>query len=181
MYDKLAVWRRRAERERTESLSALQAHAGLILRSAVRVLGSVADAEDVAQDVAETLLRRPPRDVRNWPALLKTMAVNASVDMLRKRRDTTDTEHLSAGRRPDDALADAERARALRTAIAALSVRNANLFSLYYLADLSQADIARQLSMSENAVSVALHRIRKKLAADVRKQLRLDEHGAETS
>lgn len=147
-----------------ESVEALRTHAGLIIQSAARVLGSVDEAQDVAQDLAEKLLRSPPEDVRSWPALLKTMAVNASIDRIRRRREETEVPELASDDNPEKAFGREEKAAALRSALARLSGRDATLFSLYYLSDLSQADIGRQLDMSTNSVGVALHRVRERLA-----------------
>ena len=72
------------EQELTE---ALRAHAGLMISAVARVLGDVAEAEDVAQDIAEKLLRKRPAEVGSWPAFLKKMAVNRAIDRLRRRRD----------------------------------------------------------------------------------------------
>ena len=47
---------------RAELVAALDAHAGLIIPSAARVLRNLHDAEDIAQDIAEKLLRLPPED-----------------------------------------------------------------------------------------------------------------------
>jgi RNA polymerase sigma factor (sigma-70 family) len=148
-----------------ELVEALSAHAGLILSSAARVLGSMDEARDVAQDMAEKLLRKPPRDVRNWPALLKTMAVNAAIDRYRRRRESADSPEQITHDGPEFALSQVQKAEALRRALDELSERDANLFSFCYLADLSHADIGRQLGMNANAVGVALHRIRHRLGA----------------
>ena len=144
MYKRFAIWRNSSSQQKTELLSALQAHTGLILSCAGRVLGNIADAEDVAQDVVESLLRKPPREVRHWPAFLKTMACNRAIDKLRKRKKLVepDTEIRSDNLQPDERAEQVERAGALRAAIASLSSRNATLFSLCYFADLSHASIA---------------------------------------
>lgn len=181
MNSKVPVWRRSSRQARNELLAALHAHAGLILKTAGRVLGNVADAEDVAQDIAEKLLRAPPGDVRHWPALLKTMAVNRAIDKLRAKRDTESAFSIadmpSNRPQPEELLAENERACALRRAIAALKHREATLFSLRYFADQSHAEIATQMRMTENAVGVALHRIRKHLADNIRQDLKLAEKG----
>jgi RNA polymerase sigma factor (sigma-70 family) len=146
-------------------VQALSVHAGLILSSAARVLGSMDEAQDVAQDMAEKLLRKPPKDVRSWPAFLKTMAVNAAIDRYRRRRESTDSPEQITHEGPETVLSQVEKADALRNALGELSQRDANMFSFYYLADLSHADIGRQLEMNSNAVGVALHRIRQRLGA----------------
>ncbi len=181
MYKRFAIWRNSSSQQKTELLSAIQAHTGPILSCAGRVLGNVADAEDVAQDIVESLLRSPPLEVRHWPAFLKTMACNRAIDKLRKRKkfSQADTDLCADDSRPEETVEQAERARALRAAIANLNLHNANLFSLCYFADLSHANIASQLDMQENAVTVALHRVRKQLADDIRRQLGQTDSGVD--
>ena len=106
---------------------------------------------------AEKLLRSPPATVRSWPAMLKTMAVNASIDRLRRRRDWSDLGPPDEPERPDQAAIDHQHATVLRQAIAALSDRDAALFGLHYFGDLSHAAIADQMDMNPNAVGVAMH------------------------
>ncbi len=159
---------------REEILQALHAHAGLMISSAARVTGRIPDAEDVAQDVAEKLLQSPPSEVRSWPALLKTMAVNAAIDRIRKRRDWTDLPPPEGLPEPEQTLTGEQRAEALRAAVSRLPERDATLCSLAYFAELSHGDIATQLDMSVNNVGVALHRIRKRLADDLRDALGMD-------
>ena len=56
-------------------------------------------------------------------------------------------------------------------ALAALGDRDASLFSLCYFGDLSHAEVGEQLGMNANSVGVALHRVRKRLAAEVSRRL----------
>ena len=181
MYKHFAIWRDSSSQHKAELLNALQAHTGLILSCAGRVLGNMADAEDVAQDMVESLLKSPPTEIKHWPAFLKTMACNRAIDKLRKRKKQLepDGDFPSADSLPDETVEQAQRAAALRTAIGNLSSHHANLFSLCYFADLSHASIAAQLQMQENAVSVALHRIRKQLADDIRQQLGQTDSGVD--
>lgn len=160
--------------DRGELVRALDVHAGLIIASAARVLGNLADAEDIAQDIAEKLLKSPPTGVRSWPGFLRTIAVNSAVDQLRRRKDWEGLECLEheadavpVADDPEAAMHNEQRADMLRRAIANLPVRDGQIFALYYLGDLSHADIASQLNMTTNAVGVALHRLRARLAADI--------------
>ena len=171
----LSGWRQSGTARRNELIEALGAHAGLMIASAIRVLGSMHDAEDIAQDIAERLLRSPPSSIRNWPAYLKTLTINSAIDRLRKRRPTQGPEEIADVRTPESEFEAGQRSVALREAIAALSHRDATLFSLYYLADLSQAEIGRQMEMQENAVGVALHRIRRRLSDDLRARLQFQD------
>lgn len=155
-------------------MRALDAHAGLIISSAARVSGNLADAEDIAQDIAEKLLRSPPTGIRSWPAYLKAMAVNSAVDQLRRRKDWEDLESLGdevdaigVADDPASVIYAEQRADILRRAIANLPERDSRIFALYYLGDLAHAEIASQMNMTVNAVGVALHRLRVRLAADI--------------
>jgi RNA polymerase sigma-70 factor (ECF subfamily) len=163
------------KRPDAELVEALSTHAGLVLKTAARVTGSFAEAQDIAQDLAEKLLRRPPRDVRSWPALLKTMAVNASIDRTRRRRETGEAPEPVTHEGPDMVLEQEERADALRRALDQLSRRDAQLFSMVYFADLSHADIGRQLDLKPNAVAVALHRIRQRLTRTVENEFNINQ------
>ena len=171
----LTGWRGLRAARRAELIEALNAHAGIMIATAIRVLGSLHDAEDVAQDIAERLLRSPPSSIKNWPAYLKTLSINRAIDRLRKRRSTLGTDDIADSSTPETQFEADQRARALRDAIATLKHRDATLFSLYYLADLSQSEIGRQLDMKESAVGVALHRIRQRLSDNLRAQLKLGE------
>ena len=159
---------------RDELVRALGAHASLIISSAARVLGNLADAEDVAQDIAEKLLKAPPSGIQNWPGYLKTLAINKAIDQLRRRKDWEDIESLGnevdalvVVDEPESTICAEQRANMLRRAIAKLPERDSQIFSLYYLGDLAHAEIALEMNMSVNAVGVALHRLRARLAADV--------------
>ena len=160
---RVARRRRAAGMLREEAIGALHAHAGLMIGAAARILGGIEDAQDAVQDVAERLLRRPPDRVSHWPAYLKTLTVNRALDMLRRRKVSVPDAPPEVAPAPDEELQAAQRAEQLRLAIAQLSDRDATLFSLKFLADLSHREIGEQMNLSENAVGVALHRVRKRL------------------
>ncbi|MDJ0654417.1 MAG: sigma-70 family RNA polymerase sigma factor [Xanthomonadales bacterium] len=170
------VWRRRSGPQ-PEAVQALHTHAGLIITTAARILGNMADAEDVAQDIAEKMLRSPPARVGSWAALLKASAANAAIDRIRSRRTEAGHEPPEPAEGPEQVLSDAQRAAALRQAVARLSDRDALLFSLFHFGDLSHKAIAEQMNMSPNAVGVALHRLRQRLADDLRLRLGLNLPG----
>jgi RNA polymerase sigma-70 factor, ECF subfamily len=165
-YTRSRLFKSRAD-DRAELIQALEAHAGLIIASAARVLGNLADAEDVAQDIAEKLLKSCPTGVRSWPAYLRTLAVNRAIDQLRRRRDREHPASPEVGGDPAAIVLSEQRAEVLRRAIARLSERDGKIFALYYFGDLAQGDVATQMNMTANAVGVALHRIRARLTAEV--------------
>ncbi len=61
-----------------------QTHRPLLLHLAYHLLGSMAEAEDVCQDVTEHWLSRNNEAVENPKAFLRRMTVNRSLDRLRK-------------------------------------------------------------------------------------------------
>jgi len=158
--------------EEAELLEALDAHAGLMIRAGAEVLGSASEAEDVSQDVIERLLRRRPAEVRSWPALLKTMVVNAAIDRVR-RRCLEEQPGLEPAQpdEPDAAAEMQQRAAALRIALTRLSDRDARLFALKCHAGLDHAAIGEALGMTSNAVAVALHRLRERLTQELAQEV----------
>lgn len=86
-------------------------HAVSILSLTTRMLGAVADAEDVAQDTfvaAFKALRGFQRDAK-FSTWLYRIAVNKCTDSLRARRDTVPLDTTdAAGVAPWEALVDAE-------------------------------------------------------------------------
>ncbi len=140
-----------------------------VFGAAYRVLGNAADAEDVTQDVfLEALEVWKRRGTTEWRGLLRRMASCRAVDRLRRRRTTVPLDGLAlAGSRqdPQAILLGRELADRLRQAIAALPVREAEVFCLRCFEDLSYQEIANSLSITSGAAATALHKARAKLAA----------------
>jgi len=140
-----------------------------VFRAAWRVLGARAASEDVQQQVFLRLIESPPRTVESWPAYLTTMSTRLAIDQLRRQRRWRLLAPLWTADEPDDSPAeDAERAEAsrfMRTALARLNSRDASCFVLRHLHGLAPATIGAALGMSENHVSVSVHRARRALEA----------------
>src|SRR6059058_4613144 len=76
-------------------------HKDLVFRTAYRITGNAADAEDVLQTVFLRLLRRDPAapaEIGNPESYLRRSAVNAALDVVRARHesDTLEPERLPA-------------------------------------------------------------------------------------
>jgi RNA polymerase sigma factor (sigma-70 family) len=138
-----------------------------VFRAAWRILGSRAAAEDVQQQLFLKLIESPPRGVDSWPAYLTAAAVRMAIDSLRRQRRWRLLAPLWKADEPDDSPAeDAERAEAarfMRAALASLNPRDASCFVMRHLHGLTPATIAAELGISENFVSVSVHRARKAL------------------
>jgi len=153
-------------------------HHGRVFAAAYRVTGSAQDAEDVLQTVFLRLLKRQHElDLSPEPgSYLRRAAVNASIDLVRARSrarsiglDELPSEPEGAPTAdPGKRQEDRETRTWLRQAIAQLSPKNAEIFTLRYLEGVSNQDIARTLGMSQTAVGVALFRAR----GQVKKELR---------
>lgn len=144
-------------------------HGPMIFGTAWRVLGHVADTEDVVQDVfleAQTIEQKT--EVRNWPGLLRRLALCRALDRLRQRRRTVTLDGmdvLGPGASPEEEAIGHELADRLREALAGLSAREASVFCLRYFEDQPYQRIAEVLDTTPGAVAVALHKARQKLEA----------------
>lgn len=147
-----------------------------IFRIAYRITGSQSDAEDVLQTI---FLRLTPnrRDLTPNPeGYLHRAAVNASLDLLRRRAransvslDVIDFEQSSkfSAASPEDDLADAELRELIRHAVAKLEGRAATTFALRYFEGCDNARIAQVLGTSQMVVAVTLHRARTRLRKEI--------------
>lgn len=141
---------------------------GMVFRTAYRLTGNAADAEDVLQNIFLRLIRRPPeRQLSDEESYLRRAAVNASLDVLRAKQ-------ASSAVPLDEASVQAEKSdtnelrECLRRAFARLSPRAAEIFALRYVEDFTNQQIARMLEISQVLVAVTLHRTRRLLQKEIR-------------
>jgi RNA polymerase sigma-70 factor (ECF subfamily) len=133
------------------------------------VLGARQAAEDVQQQVFLRLIESPPQNVESWPAYLTTVGTRLAIDHLRRQRRWRLLAPLWKSDEPEDSPADdaerAEASRFMRAALARLNPRDASCFVMRHLHGLAPAAIGTALGISENHVSVSIHRARKALEA----------------
>lgn len=168
--------------EAGESLSRLFGeHHRRILYAAYRITGSMADAEDVTQAVFLRLAGGDEFAMKNAGSYLYRAAINGALDLLRRRKAAA-AEPLEAAAgvasagpeaRPEAEISNRELGQWLRKAIAELPSRAAEMFTLRYLEDLDNREIARLMKTSQAVVAVTLHNARAKL----KKRLRELERG----
>ena len=143
-------------------------HYEAVFRAALRVTGNPADAEDVLQTVFLRVLARggDVEDVALPAAYFRRAAVNAAVDVLRRRELRADSVYDDSA--PHAAVQSPlllkER---LRRAIAALDSEDASLFLLRHVEGLSNEELAGMFHIEKNNVAVRLHRIRHRLQAEM--------------
>jgi RNA polymerase sigma-70 factor (ECF subfamily) len=119
-------------------------------------LGDGADAEDATSDTFERALRyRSSFDPARGSATAWLIGIaRRAVDDILAQRSTVDADAPETAYVERDAALKLDLARALRR----LDVRDRELLSLRYGADLTARQIGQQLEMRTNAVEVALHR-----------------------
>lgn len=156
-------------------------HAAEVIRAAYRVTGSMSDAEDVLQTVFLRLAGREDAIELGGGAgaYLRRSAINAALDVMRSRRRQRAVDlDAESGPEPADEAADPERRHSgreagvlVRRALAALTPKAAQVFTLRYFEGLGNKEISRLLAMSQTAVAVTLHRTRSRLREELGSQL----------
>jgi RNA polymerase sigma-70 factor, ECF subfamily len=143
-------------------------HYEAVFRAALRVTGNPSDAEDVLQTVfLRVLSHTDDAEVARRPAAyFRRAAVNAAVDLLRRRTMRSETayddEAPSGGGEPPVLLKER-----LRRAIAAIDHDDATLFLLRHVEGLSNDELAGLFHLEKNNVAVRLHRIRRRLQSEL--------------
>jgi len=161
----------------TELETLFQSYQDRVFRTARRITGSPADAEDVLQTVFLRLVKgRENYDLsENAEAYLSRAAINASLDLMRSRGRAksvglgdVEAEALeSRFQNPEAAHADRELQTLLRQAVARLGKTAGEMFVLRYYEGYDNQEIAKMLDTSQMVVGVVLHRARTKLRKEI--------------
>ena len=139
-----------------------------VFRTALRVTGNAADAEDVLQNVFLRILdhRLAPDPGGSPEHYLRRAATNASIDLL--RRKSTQSESVLEERRDygskESTVLLKER---IRRALAKLPEDQAELFVLRHLEGYSYDELAEHLQVERGTIASRLHRIRAVLQKDL--------------
>jgi len=172
--EELMGWLAEGDRRSFEALA--NRHLERALRTAARILGNAADAEEIAQ---EAMLRvftrahswRPGR--AKFTTWLYQIVVNLAVDLRRRpsmeRLDWIDAA-VDPGPLAGTALEERQRQRAVREAIEQMPVRQRAALTLCYYEGLSGEEAARALSTSLKGVEGLLLRARRFLKQRLRSQ-----------
>lgn len=148
-------------------------HHDLVFRTAYRITGSAADAEDVLQTIFLRLARRDggPNLLPSPGSYMHRAAVNAALDIVReraRRRSVTLEEvTVSVGASQASLHESQEVHELIRRAVARLNPKAAELFILRYFEGYGNEEIARMLGMSKMVVNVLLHRARGRVRKDL--------------
>ena len=153
-------------------------HAPLVTRTAWEVLSNQEDAEDVLHTVFLKLLRKglPPEFHKNPKGYLYRAAVNASLDVLKRRRRhptlQLEAERVEVGT-PSPPRFDEEMHQQLLSAIGQLPEVSAEIVLLRYLQGKGTKEIMETLDISRAVVAIRMFRAR----AQLRKLLKVSKGG----
>jgi len=168
------------------SLEALfERHHDRIFRTAYRVTGSPADAEDVLQTVFLRVARgrEAAETAENAEAYFSRAAINASLDLLRSRKrsksvalddveERASVSPLVSKDNPASHQEDRELRQLIREAVAKLGTTAGQMFALRYFEGYANGDIAKIMNTSPLVVGVTLHRARTRLRKEIGRYLR---------
>ena len=149
-------------------------HISYIVHICRQKLGNQAEAEEAAQDVFLSVWK----NAKNWQSgnakvttWLYRIAANRCIDILRRRKPTTDIDAIAdpADEREniEAALMEADRNRQLRAALDALTADQKQAIELVYYGEAKQADAAAQMGITLSALESLLRRARRKLREEL--------------
>ncbi len=136
--------------------------AGLAYQTAFRIVGSQAEAEDVAQETLAKALTRWKKIAGHARPWVCRVAGNEAIGIVRKRRPLPDGIETT----PDQTMQVHNRLEVQRLLLA-LPRRQREVVVLRYIGDLSEADTAAELGLSIGAVKTHAHRGLKSLRLTV--------------
>jgi RNA polymerase sigma-70 factor (ECF subfamily) len=131
----------------------------------------MADAEDVAQAVFLRLTADSSLTAANERSYLYRAAINGALDLLRRRRNAAaepleearDVAAEGEGSSPEQEATNRQLIGMLRLAIGELAPRAAEIFTLRYLEELGNREIAKLTGTSAAVVAVTLYQTRSRL------------------
>jgi RNA polymerase sigma-70 factor (ECF subfamily) len=156
----------------------MRRHERLVMVTALRLLGNLADAQDASQDVFLRLYRNlgkldSERAIASW---LYRVTVNICHDVHRKRPALTSVEEAAAvassGSDPQQKSVDAERRKVLHMSLRTLAEKERAALVLRDLEGLSTEEVARVLGSSEATVRSQISKARVKVKDYVERYFR---------
>lgn len=161
------------ERARSGDLAAfeqlMRRYERLVLATALRMTGSLPDAQDVSQEVFLKLYRHLGKlpGEGTLTAWLYRVTVNACHDTRRRRRPESPVESAgqlaATGSDPHQAMTEAERRRVVEMSLRVLAEKERAAIVLRDLEGLSTLEVARVLGSSEATVRSQISKARVKM------------------
>jgi RNA polymerase sigma-70 factor (ECF subfamily) len=153
---------------------AMRRYERLVLATALRLLGNLADAQDAAQEVFLRLYRN--RNMLQSPALagwLYRVTVNVCHDLRRRRPEATaECERAAEAPDPQQLMVETERRRVLEMSLRVLAEKERAALVLRDLEGLSTSEVAHILGSSEATVRSQISKARVKMRDFVERYFR---------
>jgi RNA polymerase sigma factor (sigma-70 family) len=143
-----------------------QKHRDAMYRVAARVLreaGRAGEAQDAVAAAMESLIKSPPRNVRNWEAVLVTASKRRALDILgsaavrhASATDASGVDETAVGELADDVAEAVDRRRAAAAAwdkLALLDARHRKVVWEYVALERPRQDVAAELGVTPARVS----------------------------
>jgi RNA polymerase sigma factor (sigma-70 family) len=136
-------------------------------RLLARKLGNPEEAQEVAHDAFEKLLRQAEHEtIRDLRRFFFTMANRMALDVLRRREvqgrflraQPVDDDDLHTGDNPERILIGRERLAAVQRALAVLPGKTRHIFLLHRFEGHTYAEISRQVGVSKKSVEYHMNR-----------------------
>ncbi len=144
------------------------AHHAMVFRTAHRVTGNAADAEDVLQTVFLRILKRDTSQIDNPESYLRRAAVNAALDIVRARQADNSLElERTASSGSCTELRDLR--DTVRRTISTFPPKTAEMIALRFFEGYTNPEIAKMMGISQIMVAVTVHRARKKLQQELKR------------
>jgi len=149
---------------------AYDAHAAVVYRLLLAILGQQDDAEDVLQDVFLALLNARSRRIRSLRAYVLAAARNRAISLLRRRKRSQNIEHSLVTVPADCMPEDRSLYLALQRALDQLPVDQKEVVVLKIYCEMTFLEISRVVRARPNTVSsryrYAIEKLRRILGGD---------------
>ena len=140
----------------------------IVWKQTLRMLGNTSDAADCFQIVMLEAFELSKRQkVHAWGPLLRRLAIFRSLDQLRARyrerkdpRPVDEIAIVTKDSRTNYSMDHQELAEVLRFALTKIPENQAEAFSLHWIDELSNDQVAERMQITPNHVRVLLHRAR---------------------
>ena len=151
----------------------MRQHGRLVLATALRLLGNMADAQDASQEVFLKLYRGLGQVASsNLPGWLYRVTVNVCHDMRRRGSPGAPAAAEAASADPQSELLESERRELVRRSLRLLSEKERQALVLRDLEGLSTAEVARAMGTAEATVRSHIWKARIKIKEFVERSFR---------
>ena len=151
-------------------------HCKAVYNAVLRLIGNTAEAEDIVQESFVVAFERIEQfkmtgGFRPW---VKRIAINKSVDLIRKRRISLVELEPDWMTGPEETIVDEEfftgEMDKIAAAIDALPANYRTVFNLFAVENIPHAEIAQMLGLEHTTVRTQYHRARQKIVATLQKK-----------